>query len=315
MRVFRVAAAGAALSVTALVTAACGGGSGSMSVTVGAPPVVGIGDFFTAESMHFFTKQGLKVGFKSLNGGAALVPALESGAVQIGQSNIVSVLQAQQHNIGMRCFAGAFRSPSGPQLALVVSPKKAGTITTAAGLAGQTIAVNTLNNANQLVAERYLQAHGVNPNSVHFMGLAYPDMTGALTSGRVAAAITDEPFTTQSVVEGAKVLSAQPDSEIAPHPMYACWLGSKSWLSSHKTVATKFAAALSEADSYMAAHPGYLASILPRYASVSAQLASKVTLPDFTASIDAADIQPWARAAAQFKLTAGLVAPSSILSK
>jgi NitT/TauT family transport system substrate-binding protein len=136
----------------------------------------------------------------------------------------------------------------------------------------------------------------------------------ALTAGRVAAAITDEPFTTIVKTEGAKVLAAQPDSVIAANLVYACWVASSSWLSSHAQVAAKFVASLKQADSYMAAHPGYLASILPKYTTVSASLARKVTLPDFTTSITVADVEPWARAAAKYSITRSVVSPSSAIT-
>jgi len=64
---------------------------------------------------------------------------------------------------------------------------------------------------------------------------------------------------------------------------------------------------------YMAAHPGYLASILPRCTSVSASLARQVTLPDFTTSITAADVEPWAVAAARYGITRSVITPSSVI--
>jgi NitT/TauT family transport system substrate-binding protein len=300
--------------------AACGSGGGSsggpaQTLTVGIPPVVELGDLYTADSKGFFASRGLSVKITKLNGGAALVPALVSGSVQIGQSNIVSVLQAQQQNIGMSCFAAGYRSPSsGTELSLVVSPKHAGTVTSAARLAGQIVAVNSLNNSNQLVAEAYLARQGVHPSSVHFVALAYPDMPSALAAGRVAAAITDEPFTTITKSQGARVLAAQPDQVITAHPVYACWVASSGWLRGHRQVAAKFVAALAQADAYMAGHPGYLPSILPRYTTVSAAMARRVTLPDFTTRLTAPDVEPWARAAAQYKITRSVVAPASILT-
>jgi NitT/TauT family transport system substrate-binding protein len=318
------------ISVIALASAgllaACGGGgggggsggaSGTQSLTVGIPPVVEIGDLYTADSMGFFAKQGLTIRIDDLNGGAALVPALEAGSVQIGQSNIVSVLQAEQENVDMKCFAAGYRSPSaasGDELSLVVSPKDAGSAGSPASLAGKTIAVNTLDNSNQLVAEAYLAGRGVSPSSLHFIALAYPDMPSALSSGRVAAAITDEPFTTIVKTQGAKVLAAQPDAVIAANPVYACWVASSGWLSAHRPVAAKFVTALQEADSYMAAHPGFLVSILPKYTTVTASLARQVTLPDFTTSITAADVEPWAEAAAKYGITRSVVSPSSAIT-
>jgi NitT/TauT family transport system substrate-binding protein len=294
---------------------AAGGQPTTGAITVGIPPVTDLGNLFAAQSLGYFKSRGLTVKITYLNGGAALIPAMESGSVAIGESNLVSVLQAQQQHLGIKCFAGGWRSPSAAQLSLVVSPKFAASVTSASGLAGQTVAVNALNNSNQLVTDKYLQAHGVNPASVHFVGLAYPDMPAALSSGRVAAAIIDEPFTTiVTKTQGSKLLAAEPDQAIAAHALYACWVAPAAWLSAHRQLAAKFVAAIDQANSYAAAHPAYVPSILPKYTSVSASMAGHVTLPDFTTQITAAEVQPWSKAAAEFKMTNSVIAPSSIIA-
>lgn len=312
-------------AATLIGVAACGGSgaggaagvkksaNGTTTLSVGIPPVVEIGDLYVAKSKGFFAAQHLNINIHSLNGGAALVPALEAGSVAIGQSNLVSVLQASQRGLNIKCFSGAYRSPSGPELSLLISPKDKASITSPAALAGKTIAVNTLGNANQLVASAYLQRAGVDPSKVQFVALQYPDMPGALTSGRIAAAITDEPFTTIAHSRGASILAAQPDSAIQAHPAYPCWVASASWLKANKAMASRFVAALKQADAYMAAHPSYLRSILPQYTSVSPALAKHVVLPNFNTALDAANVQPWATAAAKFKITSSAVSPSSIL--
>ena len=296
-------------------SSAAGGQPSTGAITVGIPPVTDLGNLFAAQSLGYFKSRGLTVKITYLNGGAALIPAMESGSVAIGESNLVSVLQAQQQHLGIKCFAGGWRSPSAAQLSLVVSPKFAASVTSAAGLAGKTVAVNALNNSNQLVTDKYLQVHGVNPVSVHFIGLAYPDMPAALSSGRVAAAIIDEPFTTiVTKTQGSKLLAAEPDEAIAPHALYACFVASSSWLGAHRQLAAKFVAAIDQANSYAAAHPAYVPSILPKYTSVSASMAGHVTLPEFTTQITAAEVQPWSKAAAEFKMTNSAIAPSSIIA-
>ncbi len=314
----------AAIAPAAALLAACGSSGSSSSagsqpstgtLTVGIPPVTDLANLYAAQSLGYFKSRGLTVKITYLNGGAALIPAMESGSVNIGESNLVSVLQAQQQHLGIKCFAGGWRSPTAAQLSLVVSPKFAGSVTTASGLAGKTVAVNALNNSNQLVTDKYLQAHGVNPASVHFVGLAYPDMPAALSSGRVAAAIIDEPFTTiVTTTQGSKILAAEPDQAIAAHALYACWVAPSAWLSGHRQLAAKFVAAISQANSYIAAHPAYPATILPKYTAVSAGMAGHVTLPDFTTQMTAAEVQPWADAAAEFKMTNSVIAPSSIIT-
>lgn len=284
-----------------------------VTLNVGAPPIVEDGAFFTADSRGYFRKEGLDVKFHSLNGGATLVPAMKGGSIQIGMSNLVSVLQAKEHNLGFKCISGAFASPSGPEISLLISPKHKRTIRSPKALAGQTIAVNTLDNSNQLLAMAWLAHQGVNPSKVHFVALPFPDMPTALKSGRIAAAITDEPFTTISHAQGSAIMSAQPDSIIAAHPEYSCWMATTKWIGSNHRTAEAYVAALKMADDYMAKHPSYVRSIFHSYIPLSPALAKHVVLPIFNTKLSAAQVRDWATVAARYHVTSGVVSPSSIL--
>lgn len=295
VRVGALVAAGA----SALALASCGSTAPTATkvnttVITGILPVADAGGFYTAEARGYFKQYGITPKTEIIAGGATLVPALQSGAMNIGFSNIVSVLQAGQAHLPVECVAGTLRKPlQGANLALVVSPKYASTITSASGLVGQKIAVNTLDNINQLVADVWLAHHGVNPASVTYVGINFPDMPAAIAQGQVAAAITDEPFTTIVVGAGAKVLDPHPYSLINPSPVFSCWLAATSWVNSHKTVVRDYVKALNQATAYLDAHPDYLRSILPKYTSLSSALAKAIVLPTIVSSITTADLKVW----------------------
>ncbi len=284
-------------------------------LTVGLIPIADTGEYFTAEAQGFFAQEHLSVTSATIAGGATLIPALESGAMNVGFSNLVSVLQAGEHNFGVKCLAGTLKKPAtGHNLSLLVSPKYAGEINSAKDLDGKSIAVNTLQNINQLVAEAWMQKHGGDPSSVHFVAVNFPDMPAEIQKGDVVAAITDEPFTTISLNAGAKLLDPRPYQAIAPTPLYSCWLVSSSWLSSHEQAAKGFVTALNDAGSYLAAHPDYLRQILPKYTQISAQLAKVINLPDVTTELSVADLKVWETAALRFGLLSKPVDLNSLVA-
>jgi len=51
-----------------------------------------------------------------------------------------------------------------------------------------------------------------------------------------------------------------------------------------------------------AGNPEYLRTILPKYTSISAELAAKITLPDITTDLTAADYNVWQEAALKYGL-------------
>jgi NitT/TauT family transport system substrate-binding protein len=122
-------AMGIAGAAVLLGPAACGGSSGGdalTSITVAIPPAVSGIDIYAAQEQGYFTQHHLKVKIKTVNGGAAIVPALASGAVQIGETNVLSVIQGASRGVREPCFAGANTDPaSGHYLSLVAGPAPA----------------------------------------------------------------------------------------------------------------------------------------------------------------------------------------------
>jgi NitT/TauT family transport system substrate-binding protein len=235
---------------------------------------------------------------------------MEGGSVQIGESNVLSVIQSAARGIDEPCFDGANTDPSsGHYLSLV---GKSG-VTSAQDLTGKTIAVNATNGVNQLLTDAYLASQGVDPAKVSFISLQFPDMPAALSSGRVAAAMTSEPFTTISLGQGGKLLSATPLRYVAGEPTYSCWNAQGSWLSSDKKEATEFVTAMAETDSYIDAHPAEFRTIASKHLTINAAALKTMTLPVFTGELTASGIASWEKAARQFHLLEGTPTAGHVL--
>jgi NitT/TauT family transport system substrate-binding protein len=291
-------------------TSADSAANGQTSLTVGIPPVISGADVYVAQTEGYFAQHHLNVSVKSLNGGSAIVPAMEGGAVQIGESNVLSVIQGAIRGIDEPCFSGANTDPPGGHYLSLVGQSG---VTSAHSLAGKTVAVNATAGVNQLLADAYLASQGVDPGSVSFISLQFPDMAAALSSGRVAAAMTSEPFTTISLGQGGKLLTGTPLRYVAGTPTYSCWNAPASWLSSHKQQAGEFAAAMAQADSFISAHPARFRSIAGSHLTINGAVLKAMTLPVFTGKLTMADINAWEKAARHYHLVTGTPAQSSVL--
>jgi NitT/TauT family transport system substrate-binding protein len=101
----RARAVAVAHALSVLVTAGCGGtstrepDSGPQALaaatgepeirrlTVGALPITDLKQLFVAEAKGFFQEDGLEVEVQHFEGGAAIIPAVVSGSVDVGFSN------------------------------------------------------------------------------------------------------------------------------------------------------------------------------------------------------------------------------------
>src|SRR6266542_1418597 len=176
-----------------LLAAACSSGSGNGSssssggpetstITLGSLPVVDAAPAYIADKAGYFKQEGLTVKFQQAQGGAALIPSLVSGDIQIAFSNWVSLFLAKSQGIDLTLiadgdtarpgFSGVFVMPNSP-------------IKTPADLAGKKVAVNTLNNVGGLVISAVLKSKGVDPKSIRFVEVGFPDMGATLQRGQV----------------------------------------------------------------------------------------------------------------------------------
>ena len=259
-------------------------------ITVALPPL--IDSLYGGLAQGFFAQHGLKVNIKNLNGGSAIDPALESGAVQIGGSNILSEVQAAQQGFKIPCFAGDSVLPASGHLFSLLTSSKAN-ISSPADLKGKTIAINAIAGVSQVVMDKYLESKGVAYKSVHYVALGYPDMPAALSGNRVAAALVYEPYVTIASQQGSKILDPTPYSVISSAPMLTCWNATQKWLKGHEDVARNFVAAITQADAWAKANPAAYHQVLLKYTETPKDLINKITIQDARATITAADVNAW----------------------
>ena len=300
---------GVALTVTGCGTSSSsakpsGGAAAVTTITVGIPAAITADAVLVARDKGYFTQHQLKVNVKTLNGGAANVPALQGGAIQIAQSNVLSEIQGAAQGLAVPCFAGAFAlTPTGSFLPLVASAKSG--ITKPAQLAGKTIAVNATGGVNQLLTDAWLAQQGVAYKSVHYIGMGFPDMPVAIGSGRVDAAVSVEPFGTEMRQQGATLLSGYLESNIQGSPTFSCWNATASWLAKNQKVAADFVAAIQQANGFINNEPGQFRTYLEKTTKIAPKVIQALSLPNFTTDMSNADVTEWEAAGHKYGILTG----------
>src|SRR5215216_4816519 len=237
----------ATLVLFALVLAACGdddggGGGEGKAATVRVSDTAGVPSAFLQYGVEkgFFKKRKLTVTVKPSQGGATVVPAVVSGSVDIGGSNLVSVLLAQSKGIPLKIVApGTFvrTGPRGDFSAIVVA--KDSDIRSPRDLEGKTLAVNTLKNVAEVTAKASLAKRGVDVSKVKLTEVDFPDMNAAVEQGRVDAAFVIEPFVTQGLKEGNRIVD-RPYVGTKPGLQIGCYFASEKYLSGNADVVKRF---------------------------------------------------------------------------
>ncbi len=284
---------------TALVTAACGSSGGAKPsasglekthLTVAALPIVDDAPLFLAIRKGYFRQQGLTVTPKIITQSTLALPDLLHGSVDIvGGGNYVSYMEGQASGTfrlkilvaGTECKAASFG---------VLALPSSG-ITSPAKLAGKTIAVNLTNNIQTLTASAALKAAGVNPATVKYVVVPFPDMAAALKAGRVSAISVVEPFLTGAEQAlGAKLVLSQCSGSLASFPLSG-YFSTAAWAQQNPRTAAAFQRAMDKAQAYADANPAAVRQVLPTYTKVTAPAAQHIVLNSFPATMSAAQLQ------------------------
>ena len=296
----------AGLAAAALV-AACGSSdtaSGSSAstpdlgtVTVGVQPGNSQLNAFVAEAKGFFEKRGLHVKFTYLTGGGAeAVAAIKGGSMQFASSNMVSAIQSAQKGIKTPCFAGHVGFNSKGNAYTVVGGKG---VSSASDLAGKGIAVISTGSANEVLADAYLDANGVDYHSVKFVTAAAATMPAVLSSGNAAAGLINDPYGTQYIKGGGKLLERDPGKFIG-QPLFSCWIAGEGWPAAHPEQVKAYLGGLDEAITYLDAHTKDADEAAAKYAKVPAASLDALTPWKFTTKMSDEDINKWLTAGVKY---------------
>ena len=196
---------------------------------------------FYAKDQGFFEAAGLDTKISIMNNGAVVVSAVTSGAVDIGASNLISLVVAFKKGapIELAAPAGLFNKSS-PALAIIVlndSP-----IRSAKDLEGKVIATNPLKSIGDLSVDVWMEKNGADSSTVRFIELPFSEMEPALVGGRVAAAALGEPYFTLAK-KTCRVL-AFPYSAIAPQFITSAFFTSTAFAKAQPDAVRRFAAAM-----------------------------------------------------------------------
>lgn len=295
-------------AVPLLLTAACGGEDDtqaaapptpaeggdtacSADVTVGVIPIVDVAPIYLGVEQGFFEERGLEVSLESGQGGAAIVPGVQSGQFQFGFSNVTSLLVAADAGLPLKIVANGVNSTGqdGEDFGAVVAGSDSG-ITDAAGLAGKRVAVNTLNNIGTTTIRESVRQAGGDPDAVEFVELPFPDMPAALQAGNVDAIWVVEPFLTVSTGAGGTAVASN-YVDAADDLTVATYFTSEQYLAENAQVVDCFSEAVEESLTYAQDNPDEARAALLDYTQIDQATVDALTLPAWPVEINRESVQ------------------------
>src|SRR3989344_3569312 len=131
-----------------------------LTVKVGTMAIVDCLQIFVAEEKGFFKEEGLSVEATPMAGGAVIAPAVESGKLDIGFSNLVSIIIAHEEGSDFKFLTpGVLKvGNKGNTFALVVG--KDSTIAKPKDIESKTVAINSLQGILEMDLKAWAEKNG-----------------------------------------------------------------------------------------------------------------------------------------------------------
>lgn len=282
-----------------------GGGSGTTTVTVGVLPIVDVAPLYLGVDKGFFADEGIELNITPAQGGAALLPAVVSGEMQFAYSNVVSVMLAHGKGLPVQVVANGELSipPDSPPRerpgeALLAAGD--GSVTSVEDLHGKKVAVNTLENINEVLVKNAIDARGGDASKVELVELPMPEMPAALEQGRVAAAAMNEPYTSIALEQEANIV-ARPFTDVQHSASnIAVYFAKDAYVQQHPEVAESFVSALNKSLKYAQQHPEEVRDVIPSYTDIDQNLLDSLVLPYWTPELNRKSIDEIADLSVQY---------------
>jgi NitT/TauT family transport system substrate-binding protein len=305
----------AVLAAAVLALTACGGGSPSGAtdtaggadgsgeltrVTVGVIPIVDTAPIWLGEAEGIFAKEGLDLEIETATGGSAIVPGVQSGSYDFAFSNLISIMVANDKGLDMAVVAnGATTSGDAKHDfgGVVVNPES--DIKSPKDLAGKKVSVNNLSNIGDTTIKDVIEADGGDAGSVQFVEVPFPDAPAALENGVVDAAWILDPFLTQAVDGGARLVSSN-FVDFHPELDIAGYFTSQAKIDAEPELVEKFTRAMNESLEFAQDNPEKVRDIVGTYTKIDEETRSRIVLPRYRADFNMEAAQKLADSAKKY---------------
>jgi NitT/TauT family transport system substrate-binding protein len=247
-----------------------------------------------------FRRAGLNVEIVPMNSGAAVASAVAGGAIQIGNSSLVTIIEAHAKGVPFTLVATSGMIESNVLYSAMVVKKDA-PFKVARDLNGKTAASPALRDLNAISMANWIDRNGGDSTTVHFVELTASAIPAAITDGRIDTGIIGTPFLQAGVDDGSIRVFAKAFDAVARRFIHIAWFTTTDYASKNRDAIERFARVMHDAAIYCNAHQAETAPLIIEFGKVDPKLVTKLARVTFADYLTASMIQPLVDVAAKYK--------------
>jgi NitT/TauT family transport system substrate-binding protein len=248
-----------------------------------------------------FAKAGIDVEVTKANNGAATAAAVVGGAIDIGKSSSMGIVNAHARGIPLRIVAAAamYGPETNEDAGLVVA--KEGPIHVARDLEGRTLSVPALHDLFTVAMSAWIDQHGGDSKSVKFVELPNSAAPEAVATGRVDGATIANPQLSLALASGKVRVIGHSFEAIATRFMSAVFFCTADYLAKNRDAVARFRRVLYESDAYINSHHAETVDLLSRYTGIEPKVIAAMPRATLGTTLDPRLLQPLIDRAVQYQ--------------
>lgn len=283
------------------------------SLTVGVIPVMDLAQVHVAEKRGYFEEAGINIDMVEMAGGAAMLPAIEAGDIDIGWGPAVTLLQAQEQGFDFRYVSGGAFFTEGRWMTEYGCNPESG-VESASDLAGKRFGVNVVGSVADIAFSKWLQEEGgITRDDVEVVEIGFPDMPSAIEEGLIDCGHLLDPFVTIAKrTTDVEIIDDKPFSVIGDAPIVAGYFAQSDWIDDNPNTVDAFRSAIARATDDIQEDDAVARDLIPEFTPVEEDLAQEVMVSQFAVDVTEEDIRVWLEAGRELGMISEDADPAAI---
>jgi NitT/TauT family transport system substrate-binding protein len=256
---------------------------------------------YYARELGMFGRAGLDVEITEVVGGAAAAAAVIGGSMDVGFADPTAIIIGHDRGLPFSILAPAAIARTDAQSNGLIIASKTSTIRSGKDLNGKIVGLNSLGGLPYLSARAWIDKHGGDSNSVHFLELRFSEMIEAVRSSRVEAAAINTGFDPLigKPNDPVRLVGSSYDA-VAPEFISSVWFSTSDWIAKNSDVAKRFIAVMKQAAVWANGHPHESAQMLAPHLKQTPQEIEATTRITYGLNVTPDLIQPLIELAAKY---------------
>jgi NitT/TauT family transport system substrate-binding protein len=273
------------------------------TITVDSVPAAEEGGLYVAQAQGFFAQQGLTVKIKSITGGEAAIPDLQTGRAQLVAGNYVSFILAQMAGkfgatpqsvkpVNMRIIAAGSEIQPSTEALYVMPNSKYQTVAELAK-AHARVGLNTANDIGDVMMGALLAENGYKLSAVRQVTPedGFPALLSMLPTGQVDAAWLPQPLAEIAEQKFGAVPIADFDQGSMQDFPFTGYIGTAHWVRTHPNTVAAFLRALDEGQRLADTDRSAVEAAMEKYTGIAPIIADTMAIDTYPLEMDVPQMQ------------------------